>query len=199
MQRPTYLPVACLAAFFVMLSSPVLLAQDKPNGPPKPQVTGQPPEMDPDRSGVDLERLNGLKGFRGIDFGSSFDAVSSEMELYQDRGPLQVYTRKGEELLMGPVLLNSVHYHFFNGQFYAAVLNTVNSEDFEMLGSVFRFAFGPGELDQDGSSFWIGKNNGAILKRTPTGGAVGVLFNMKLHEEYLQYADKAAKEVADKL
>jgi hypothetical protein len=167
----------------------ISFAQDAPSKPTK------------DNPPTNVEALDGIKGYGGLAFGSDFSAAQ-DLELEQDRGPLKIYKRKNEKLQLGPVLLDTVLYYFYEGKLYGVAFHTDDGQDSLNLKTVFNFAFGPGQDSADGgpSTVWMGKKNGALIElNTSTGDASAFLFDIKAHDAYLKYETEAAEKAASQL
>ncbi len=175
--------------FFTSLT----FAQDAKSDP------NQPPGKED--SPVNIAQLDAVKGYGGLAFGSDFSAAKG-LEIEQDRGPLKIYKKKDPQLTLGPVLLETVLYYYFNGKLYGVALHTDDGQDSLNLKTVLGFAFGAGQDSDDNgpSTIWLGKKNGALFEvNTSTGDASAFLFDVKLHDEYLTYESEAAQKAAKQL
>lgn len=164
-------------------------AQDDPSKPTK------------DNPPTNVAALDGLKGYGGLTFGSDFGSAK-DLEIEQDRGALKIYKKKGEKLLLGPVLLDTVLYYFYDGKLYGVALHTDDGQDSLNLKSVLTFAFGVGQESADGgpSTIWMGKTNGALFElNTSSGEASAFLFDIKAHDAFLKYESEAAQKAASQL
>jgi hypothetical protein len=63
-------------------------------------------------------KLDATTGFRGQNFGTSFSDFQG-LTLEKDEGDLKLYTKKDENLQLGPAKLETVVYHFFQDKFFA--------------------------------------------------------------------------------
>jgi hypothetical protein len=164
-------------------------AQDDPSKPTK------------DNPPTNVAALDGVKGYGGLAFGSDFSAAK-DLEIEQDRGPLKIYKKKGEKPLLGPALLETVLYYFYEGKLYGVAFHTNDGQDSLNLKSVFGFAFGEGQesADEGPSTIWMGKKNGALFDlNTSTGDASAFLFDIKAHDAFLKYESEAAQKAASQL
>ena len=147
-----------------------------------------------------LANVDKVTTYGGIEFGAPLPATGFVLE--QDRGNLKTYKKSGESLLLGPALLDSVVYYFFNGKFYGVAFHThaAHTNDIEdalALKNIFINAFGKGDDSAGGepSTIWIGKKNGVIYDlNTSTGDASAFLFDRNLHDAVL--TDQSASEQA---
>ncbi|GEM_PF-1038151 len=147
-----------------------------------------------------LANIDKVTSYGGIEFGAPLP--ESGFILEQDRGSLKTYKKSGEQLLLGPALLDSVVYYFFNGKFYGVAFHTnaAHTNDIEdalALKNIFIDAFGNGEDSAGGepSTIWIGKKHGLIYDLNPsTGDASAFLFDKNLHDAVL--TDQSAGEQA---
>lgn len=180
-----------------------LQAQDAtppPAGGPPPPESQQPPKGED--QATSLAKLDGVKGYKGLAFGSDFSAAKDSLVLEQDRGQLKIYKKKGEKLQMGSALLETVLYFYFDGKLYGVSFHTNDGQDSLALQTIFSEAFGAGEESADGgpSTIWIGKTNGALFDlNTSTGDASAFLFDVKLHDAFLAYEKAALEKAADQL
>ena len=150
---------------------------------------------------VNLERLDAFKGFGGLALGSEFSAAKG-LEIEQDRGPLKIYKKKDASLTLGPVLLDTVLYYFYEGKLCGVALHTDDGQDTLNLRTVLTLAFGRGFPSTNGgpSTIWMGKKNGAVFElNTSTGDGNAYLFDLKLHDAFLKYETEAAQKAADQL
>jgi hypothetical protein len=180
------LSLSLIAAGYV---TSISFAQDDPSKPTK------------DNPPTNVAALDGLKGYGGLTFGSDASA-SKDLEIEQDRGPLKIYKKKGEKLQLGPVLLDTVLYYFYDGKLYGVALHTDDGQDSLNLKNVLTFAFGAGQDSADGgpSTVWMGKTNGALFElNTSSGEASAFLFDIKAHDAFLKYESEAAQKAASQL
>ena len=73
-------------------------------------------------------KLDTTTGFRGQKFGTSFSEFQG-LTLEKDEGDLKLYTKKDENLQLGPVKLETVIYHFFQDKFFAVSLHTQDRDN----------------------------------------------------------------------
>lgn len=185
-------------AAFTPLSVRAQGGPSTPAGSPPPEAQ-QPPKGED--QAVSLAKLDGVKGYKGLEFGSAFSAAK-DLELEQDRGQLKIYKKKGEPLLIGSALLETVLYFYFDGKLYGVSFHTNDGQDSLALKTLFGEAFGAGEPSADGgpSTIWIGKKNGALYDlNTSSGEASAFLFDIKLHDAFLAYEKAALEKAADQL
>jgi hypothetical protein len=115
-------------------------------------------------------KLDTTTGFRGQNFGTSFSEFKG-LTLEKDQGDLKLYTKKEENLELGPVKLETVIYHFFQDKFFAVSLHTQDRDNTLRMLRVAQAAFGPGnwrpnakdDLDQT----WLGKTAEAFFAINP--------------------------------
>jgi hypothetical protein len=180
------LSLSLVAAGYV---TSISFAQDDPSKPTK------------DNPPTNVVALDGVKGYGGLAFGSDFSAAK-DLEIEQDRGPLKIYKKTGEKLLLGPVLLETVLYYFYDGKLYGVAFHTEDGQDSINLKTVLNFAFGAGQESADGgpSTVWMGKKNGALFElNTSSGEASAFLFDIKSHDAFLKYESEAAQKAASQL
>ena len=167
----------------------IALAQDDPSKPTK------------DNPPTNFAAVDGLKGFGGLAFGSDFSAAK-DLEIEQDRGALKIYKKKGEKLLFGPALLETVLYYYYEGKLYGVALHTEDGQDSIALKTILHYAFGQGQesADEGPSTIWIAKKNGVLFDlNTSSGEASAFLFDIKAHDAYLKYESEAAEKAASQL
>lgn len=171
------------------------------SGPP----AGADPETappTPQELAAYLAQLDGVPGFGGLTFGSDFAKVKDSLVLEQDRGSLKIYKKKDASLTLGPVLLETVLYYFFEGKLYGVALHTHDGQDSLNLKSILHTAFGPGEdsADEGPATIWIGKKIGALFDlNTSTGDGSAFLFDVAAHDAFLQYESEANQKAAAQL
>ncbi len=169
-------------------------------GPPPPPEAQQPPKGED--QAVSLAKLDGVKGYKGLKFGSAYSDAKDSLVLEQDRGQLKIYKKKDEKLNIGSALLETVLYFYFDGKLYGVSFHTNDGQDSLALKTIFSEAFGAGEDSADGgpSTIWIGKTNGALFDlNTSSGEASAFLFDIKLHDAFLAYEKEALEKAADQL
>jgi hypothetical protein len=86
-------------------------------------------------------KLDTTTGFRGQNFGTAFSDFQG-LTLEKDEGDLKLYTKKDENLQLGPVKLETVIYHFFQDKFFAVSLHTKERDNTLRLLRVAQAAFG---------------------------------------------------------
>lgn len=168
-------------------------AQDKKVDPTQPPSKEDSP--------TNIVQLDAVKGYGGLAFGSDFSSAK-DLEVEQDRGPLKIYKKKGEKLMIGPALLETILYYYYEGKLYGVAFHTNDGQDTLNLKGIFAFAFGDGQDSDDSgpSTIWIGKKNGALFDvNTSTGDGSAFLFDIKLHDAYLKYETEAAQKAASQL
>ncbi|MFZ4682820.1 MAG: hypothetical protein ACOYMS_09975 [Terrimicrobiaceae bacterium] len=183
-----------VAGFFPSLSS----AQDSKVDPTQPPSKEDSP--------TNIAQLDAVKGFGGLAFGSDFSAAKG-LEIEQDRGSLKIYKKfdGGEAkvpLALGPVLLETILYYYFEGKLYGIAFHTNDGQDTLNLKRVFATSFGAGQDSDDSgpSTIWIGKKNGALFElNTSTGDGSAFLFDIKLHDAFLKYESEAVQKAAAQL
>ena len=148
-------------------------------------------------------KLDSLTGFRGQKFGTPFSEFQG-LKLEQDKGAIKLYSKKDDNLTLGPVELQAIVYHFFQDKLYEVSLHTADREDTLELLRVAISAFGPGDrrpnaaddLDQS----WQGKSAEAFFNVNPrTDEGSLVIRDGELGGEMETYREKATKEAADQL
>jgi len=183
------LSLALLSAGFFPLVS---FAQNA-TGPSSKPTKENPP--------TNVEQLDATKGYGGLAFGSDFSAAK-DLEIEQDRGSLKIYKQKDAKLALGPVLLETVLYYYYDGKLYGVALHTNDGQDSLNLQSVLTSAFGDGQPSTEGgpSVVWMGKKNGALFElNTSTGDASAFIFDIKLHDAFLKYESEAVQKAASQL
>lgn len=189
------LGLSVLTAGFCLSNS---LAQP---APPKGQGDSSQPPQQQEEPPVNFEALDGMKGYGGLEFNSDFSAAK-DLVLEKDYGPLKIYYKKDSKLALGPALLETILYYYYEGKLYGIAFHTNDGQDTLNLLSVFHFAFGPGNAsDDDGpSTIWLGKKNGALFDiNTSSGDGSAFIFDHKLHDAYLKYESESAQKAAQQL
>ena len=186
--------IRTMAVGMLALAPIVSTAQDAP--PDQSNYGSKDAEADAAKTLI----VDEVPGYGGVKFGATLP--DSGFTLEQDRGKVKIYVKKGETLLMGPALLETVLYYVLDGKLYAVAFHTNDGQDSLALKSVFINGFGQGEDSKDGSptTVWIGKKNGLIFDlNTSTGDGSAFLFDHKLHDLYLADQSDTAKAAAQKL
>jgi hypothetical protein len=120
-------------------------------------------------------KLDTTTGFRGQKFGTPFSEFQG-LTLEKEEGDLKQYTKKDENLQIGPVKLETVVYHFFQDKFFAVSLHTQDRDNTLRLLRVAQVAFGPGiehpntkEKDEEDEldKSWLGKAAEAFFTANP--------------------------------
>ena len=146
--------------------------------------------------------MDAIPGYGGITFGTELAKVKDSLVLEQDRGALKIYKQKTPTLTLGPVILETVLFYFYEGKLYGVALHTNDGQDSLNLESIFHFAFGSGQssADEGPSTVWIGKTNGALFEiNTSTGDGSAFIFNAAAHDAFLKYESEANQKAADQL
>jgi hypothetical protein len=148
-------------------------------------------------------KLDTTTGFRGQKFGTPFSEFQG-LSLEKDDGDLKLYTKKDENLQLGPVKLETIIYHFFQDKFFAVSLHTHDRDDTLRLLRVAQAAFGAGnerpnakeELDRS----WLGKAAEAFFNVNPK-TEEGSLFirDNQLGSQVEAYWEKLTNEAANDL
>jgi hypothetical protein len=148
-------------------------------------------------------KLDSTTGFRGQNFGTSFSEFQG-LTLEKDEGDLKLYTKKDENVQLGPVKLQAIIYHFFQDKFFAVSLHTQDRDDTLRLLRVAQAAFGPGnwrpnakdDLDQT----WLGKAAEAFFAVNPK-TEEGSLFirDNQIGSQVEAYWDKLSNDAANDL
>src|SRR5580693_10501922 len=92
-----YARLAFCAATVAALSTSSSPGKQPSNQPPTPAQTS---------------KLDTTTGFRGQKFGTAFSEFQG-LTLDKDEGDLKLYTKKDENVQLGPVKLQTIIYHFF--------------------------------------------------------------------------------------
>jgi len=152
---------------------------------------------------AETSRLDSTTGFRGQKFGTPFSEFQG-LNLERDEGDLKLYSKKDENLQLGPVKLETIVYHFFQDKFFAVSLHTKDRDNTLRLLRVAQVAFGPGnerpnakeELDKS----WLGKAAEAFFTVHPQ-TEEGSLFirDNKLGSDVEAYWEKLTNEAANDL
>jgi hypothetical protein len=165
--------------------------------PPAPPSDAKP--MAPPAGFGAVDRLDATNGFRGMKFGADSTAG---LTLYQDRGALKLYTKSGEALKIGPVILEQVVYYFLDGKLYGVGLFTNDGQDSQLLLRIATFAWGtPAQDGPDGSNlFWSGRQANARFSFNTAGGQ-GELFisSNAMQQAFLDYVAKSVYDGAKEL
>jgi hypothetical protein len=160
------------------------------------------PSHQPERT-EQTTKLDTTNGFRGQKFGTSFSEFQG-LTLEKDEGDLKLYTKKDEKLLLGPVKLESIVYHFFQDKFFAISLHTQNRENTLRLLRVADAAFGQGNQREnakdDLDKSWLGKAAEAFFTVNPK-TEEGSLFirDNQLGSQVEAYWEKLTNEAANEL
>jgi hypothetical protein len=165
------------------------------SSPGKP--SNQPPAP------VQISKLDTTTGFRGQKFGMSFSEFQG-LTLEKDEGDLKLYTKKDENLQLGPVKLETIVYHFFQDKFFGVSLHTQDRDDTLRLLRVAQAAFGQGNQREnakdDLDKSWLGKAGEAFFAVNPK-TEEGSLFirDNQLGSQVEAYWEKLTNEAANDL
>ena len=88
-----------------------------------------------------LAYLDFKNGFRDLTFG---DPYPQTMRLIEDDGETKYYTRAGDDLTIGGSTVQRIVYGFYQGRFYAVLIETDGYANSRALLEVLREAYGPG-------------------------------------------------------
>lgn len=180
----------------VLLFTPVFAQDSPPQGLKPSEDETKYPEADKAK----LASLDSVPGYGGLAFGAPLPASGFQLE--QDRGALKLYRKDAEQLLVGPALLETILYYFFDGKFYGVAFHTEDGQDAMALKGVLIQAFGFGEnsVDEGPGTIWIAKKNGLLFDlNTSTGQGSAFLFDQKLHDAVLTEQSESAKAAAKQL
>lgn len=148
-------------------------------------------------------KLDSLNGFRGQKFGTPLSEFQG-LTLDKDKGDIKLYVKKDDNLVLGPVKLETIVYHFFQDKFYAVSLHTQERDDTLNLLRVALLAFGAGnqrpnardDLDQS----WQGKTAEAFFNvNSKTDKGSLFIRENQLGAEVEAYREKIAQEAANEL
>jgi hypothetical protein len=148
-------------------------------------------------------KLDTLTAFRGQKFGTSF-ADFQGLTIEKDEGDIKLYSKKDENLVLGPAKLEAIIYYFFQDKFYAVSLHTQDRDNTLDLLRVAIAAFGPGDRDSNAKDeldqSWIGKNAEAFFNVSPKSEEGSLLIrDNALAAQVEAYTDKLAKDAGDSL
>jgi len=142
-------------------------------------------------------------GFRSQKFGTAFSEFQG-LALESDEGDLKLYTKKEDNLRLGPVKLEAIVYHFFQDKFFGVSLHTANRDNTLGLLRVADAAFGEGSehanAKDDLDRSWEGKSADAFFNVNPK-TEEGSLFirDNQLATQVETYREKLTKEAANDL
>jgi hypothetical protein len=148
-------------------------------------------------------KLDTTTGFRGQKFGTELSQFQN-LTLDRDEGDLKLYTKKDENLQLGPVKLETIVYHFFQDKFFAVSLHTESRDNTLGLLRIAVAAFGEGnqssEAKDDLDRSWEGKNAEAFFNVNPkTEEGSLIIRDNQLSTQVEQYREKLTKEAANDL
>lgn len=149
------------------------------------------------------DKLDTTTGFRGQKFGTAFSEFEG-LNLERDEGDLKQYSKKDENLQLGPVKLETIVYHFFQGKLFAVSLHTQDRENTLRLLRVAQAAFGQGNerenAKDDLDKSWLGKAAEAFFTVNPK-TEEGSLFirDNQLGSQVEAYWEKLTNEAANEL
>jgi hypothetical protein len=148
-------------------------------------------------------KLDSITGFRDLKFGTPFSDFQG-LTIEKDEGDIKLYSKKDDNLALGPAKLQAIIYHFFQDKFYAVSLHTEDRDNSLYLLRIAISAFGPGSHNSnskdDLDQAWIGKNGEAFYNINPRTDE-GSLFirDGALAAQVEAYKDNLAKEAGDTL
>jgi len=148
-------------------------------------------------------KLDTTIGFRSQKFGTAFSEFQG-LALERDEGDLKLYTKKEDNLRLGPVKLEAIVYHFFQDKFFGVSLHTANRDNTLGLLRVADAAFGEGSehanAKDDLDRSWEGKSADAFFNVNPK-TEEGSLFirDNQLATQVETYREKLTKEAANDL
>ncbi len=146
--------------------------------------------------------------FRGVRFGTPLEEAKKTWELeplsddVAPDDPLRLFIRNNEKKYFGNIALQEIVYYFFEGNFYAVGICTMDSRQTETLGQALEVAFGcRPHVSPEGDSFvWLGKNVSVQWNVNPTTGeGRGLIFNNRAQVDYEKSFLEAAKKAAAEL
>jgi hypothetical protein len=148
-------------------------------------------------------KLDTTTGFRGQKFGTELSQFQN-LTLDRDEGDLKLYTKRDENLQLGPVKLGTIVYHFFQDKLFAVSLHTESRDNTLGLLRIAVAAFGEGnqsaEAKDDLDRSWEGKNAEAFFNVNPkTEEGSLIIRDNQLSTQVEQYREKLTKEAANDL
>jgi hypothetical protein len=126
------------------------------------------------------------------------------LTLDKDEGDLKLYTKKDENLQLGPAKLQTIVYHFFQDKFFAVSLHTENRDNTLRLLRVAQKAFGLGDwranAKDDLDRTWQGKTAQAFFNVNPKSeeGSL-ILRDNQIGSEVEAYWEKLTTDAANDL
>jgi hypothetical protein len=149
------------------------------------------------------QKLDTTTGFRGQKFGTEFSQFQG-LTLEKDTGDLKLYTKKDENLQLGPVRLGTIVYHFFQDKFFAVSLHAENRDNTLGLLRIAIAAFGQGNQNpnakDDLDRSWDGKTAHAFFNVNPkTEEGSLIIRDNQLAGQVEEYREKLTKEAANDL
>lgn len=196
------------AGSIATLAATLALAQEKPAA--KPAATGHPvaKEPAPDQMGH-VHYLDYKNGFRGVKFGSPSSAISG-LTLVRESGPMKMYQKSGETLVLGACTLDHIYYHFVDDKFMGVSLFPKDVDDGQALREIFEIAFGDGATSKPHADagehhqhadefFWRGKIANARISYTEAHQAEAWIGNNELQDAYGKVQKKMAEDAAASL
>ena len=149
------------------------------------------------------KKLDTTAGFRGQKFGTLFSEFQG-LNLDREEGELKLYTKKDDNLQLGPVKLETIVYHFFQDKFFAVSLHAQNRDNTLSLLRVAQAAFGRGNQRENAKDdldrSWLGKTAEAFFNVNPR-TEEGTLFirDNQIGSEVEAYREKLTNEAANDL
>jgi len=168
-------------------------------------MVGSPAKEPKDQSAAPAQtgKLDTTTGFRGQKFGTPFSDFQG-LTLERDEGDLKLYSRKEENLQLGPVKLERVVFHFFRDKFFAVSLHTQDRESTLRLLRVAQAAFGQGNQPENAKDnldrSWLGKAAEAFFTVNPkTEEGSLYLRDNQIGSQVEAYWEKLTNEAANEL
>ena len=165
----------------------------------EPNAKGSNDQSAPEQT----KKLDTTTGFRGQKFGTAFSEFQG-LNLDREEGELKLYTKKDDNLQLGPVKLETIVYHFFQDKFFAVSLHTQDRDNTLRLLRVAQAAFGQGNqtanAKDDLDKSWLGKAAEAFFTVNPKTEEGSLLIrDNKLGSQMEAYWEKLINEAANDL
>jgi hypothetical protein len=197
------------AGSIAALAATLAFAQEKPAAKAAaPSAHPATKEPAPDQM-VHVHYLDHKNGFRGVKFGSPSSAISG-LSLVRESGPMKMYQKSGETLVLGACTLDHIYYHFVDDKFMGVSLFPKDVDDGKALREIFEIAFGDGATSKPHADsgehhqhadefFWRGKIANARISYTEAHMAEAWIGNNDLQDAYGKVQKKMAEDAAASL
>ncbi|HQG30617.1 MAG TPA: hypothetical protein PLA83_01705 [Deltaproteobacteria bacterium] len=108
-------------------------------------------------------------GFSGLKWGTEYSTIKDEMTYVCTSpayGGIRFYTRKNDELTIGPARVQYINYGFWHGKFFNVIAVVPNHESYDKLKKAVFRKYGEGQELRQAREFytWTGKKTSIVVE-----------------------------------